>query len=515
MIDKLRVWIREAAEAAAERKAAKKPDPPHVTVAEWQVSAARFASNVAMCVLVYFLWLYTLQIAGDRAADLHLTHAGGWVGDLRFWFPFIVGFGIMSFGIPYVAKISIPTFMALNWREHLWPKAWALGIALSVSLVIMAGTFTIQGDAILERDRASAVAVQQVEQSREGLQAQITAAEQRLRDMRNNSNAYMAQAASVGADGWQSYIDQARRTNDARLPMIERAMGAARAADAKQAELDGLRVRLAQSAGTASVERHVTTTAATTWIGSLLDWVESVRAILLSLVMDVCCLMMPWIARHLELARNRQLGADVSGWADDAHRIPDMRAEDPITPQPMKPPREVVRDALTGEELVFRKSTWAKKPPKKGKPVRIEPDVMAMADEKGAVDGGDRAARSGDQSAENEHGAERESRPAENEAEEPTQAEAAEATPSDRPADKAEQEAHVGDEPDQPIPPMSDDDVLMLYENDMLAPPAMDEPAVQASEGDDEPSSDEGEGEDHVSLPDGEGVMVRELELSK
>lgn len=417
IIDQMRVLLREHKEEAEARKAAIKPDPPHVTVAAWQIDAAKFASNVAMCVLVYMLWLYTLQIAGDRAGEMHLTHAGTWTGDLQFWFPYLVGFALISFGVPYVAKISIPTFMALTWREAPWPKGWALGIAMSVSLVIIAGTFTIQGDAILERDRDSAVAVAGIEQNRAGLQARIDGITADLNTMMNNSNAYLAQAASVGAAEWENtYIANARASNDPQLGRIERALGAARSADTLRAERDTLRQQLAAAPVAETAQRRVEgASTATSFIGSMLDWVEGIRAILLSLVMDVVCLMMPWIARHLELTRNRQLGmGDNSGWADDAHRIEDHTADDPLPVQPMKGPREVVRDAETGEELIkiTPKAHWRKK---KGKPQRIEADVMAMADETGAPDGGARAgsvAESVAQDASNEdeaHGADQRS----------------------------------------------------------------------------------------------------------
>lgn len=367
IIDQMRVLLREQRERAEDRKAAIKPDPPHVTVAAWQIDAAKFASNVAMCVLVYMLWLYTLQIAGDRAGEMHLTRAGTWTGDLQFWFPYLVGFALISFGVPYVAKISIPTFMALTWREAPWPKGWALAIAMSVSLVIIAGTFTIQGDAILERDRDSAVAVAGIEQNRAGLQARIDGITADLNTMMNNSNAYLAQAASVGAAEWENtYIANARASRDPQTGRIERALGAARSADTLRAERDTLRQQLAAAPVAETAQRRVEgASTATSFIGSMLDWVEGIRAILLSLVMDVVCLMMPWIARHLELTRNRQLGAQVMPWADDAHSIPDLREAEPVIVRSKEEDAKMqapMVDGETGRPMVHRKATWAKKP---------------------------------------------------------------------------------------------------------------------------------------------------------
>lgn len=374
-----------------------KPDPAHVTVPAWLVRAAKFASWVATLSLMYFLWLYTLDIAKDRAASLHLTQVGTWSGNVNFWFPYIIGFAIVAFGIPYVAKIAIPTFMSLDWRQNFWPKCWALVIALSVSLVVIAGTFSVQGDTLMERDRESAVAVEAVQQGRAATEARIAAITAELSEMMNNRNAYLAQAASVGAAEWErSYIAQARATNDARLPMIERALGAARAADNLRAERQRLQGELAAAPTIASVQGEVVTER-TSWIADTLGWLEGVRAILLSLVMDVVALMMPWIALRLEQARNRQMGGvETSGWAPEGLRIEDLRDQPNVTPQPMDPPRETVHDADTGEELVrvqpkMREYFRRKGKPKKGQPQRVELTPDLAPDERGAkVDGGQR-----------------------------------------------------------------------------------------------------------------------------
>lgn len=390
ILDQMRVLLREHKEEAEARKAAIKPDPPHVTVPASLVRATNLASWMAYFALVYFLLLYTFDIARDRSASLHVTHFGTWVGDIQIYAPYIIGFLVVAVGIPYVAKIAIPTFTRLSWREAATEKAWALFIAVAVSFVVIAGTFTVQGDTILERDRESVVAVEQTQQAASVLQAQITSKEAELRSMMENRNAYLAQAASVGAVEWQrSYIDQTSRS-DPQRDRIVRALGAARSADNVRAELATLRERAATQTTTAAVASRVTT-ASNGWIASTLGWLEGARAMLLSFVMDIVCLIMPLIALRLELKRNQQLGmGDSSGWADDAHRIEDHTADDPLPVQPMKGPREVVRDAETGEELIkiTPKAHWRKK---KGKPQRIEADVMAMADETGVPDGGARA----------------------------------------------------------------------------------------------------------------------------
>ena len=390
---KMGVFLRERKERAQEKRARKPQDPPNVTTPLWLVQACKFAAWVATISLMYFLWLYTLDIARDRAASLHITHAGTWIGDLQFWFPHIVGFAIVAFGIPYVAKIAIPTFVSLSWHQDATAKVWSLFIAVAVSLVVIAGTFTVQGHNIMERDRDAAVAVEQVAQGRASIEAEIAAIDADLETAMNNRNAYLAQAASVGAIGgaaeWErSYVAQARETNDPRLPMLERATGAARAAEAAVARRNALRQQLAQSTTTASVQREVVTER-TGWIAQTLGWLEGVRAILLSFVMDIVALIMPLIALRLEQARNRQMGVESSGWAPEGLRIEDLREQEAVKPQPMERQREVVTDAETGEELVrVRESKprdyWRRV--KKGKPTRVNIDPDIPPDETGFTD---------------------------------------------------------------------------------------------------------------------------------
>lgn len=306
------MW-RERKERAEEQRAS---EPAGVTVPAWLVRAAKFASWVATISLMYFLWLYTLDIARDRSADMHITRAGTWTGEIQFWFPYVFGFAIVAFGIPYVAKIAIPTFMSLSWRGNFWPKLWALIIALSVSLVVIAGTFAVQGDQLMERDREAAVAVEGVQQERAAIEAQIAGITDDLRSSTEGSST-QAQAARVGMlagsveaarEQWtNSYVLPAERARDPNTERIRRATGSAEAAAAAVARREALRQQLATTTTVAAVQSEVVTER-TGWIADTLGWLEGVRAILLSLVMDVVALMMPWIALRLEQARNRQLG---------------------------------------------------------------------------------------------------------------------------------------------------------------------------------------------------------------
>lgn len=337
------------------------------------VRSAKAASWIAFFCLAYFTWMYSVDIARDRAAPLHLTHAGLWVasGDgLEFWFPLIVGFAVISIGIPYVAKIAIPTFMSLSWHDNAWPKGWSLFIALAVSLVVFAASFTIQGDAILEKGRDAAVKVAEVEQGKAVLEAQISAKEAELKSMMENKNAYLAQAASVGAAEWQRSYINATEANDPQRDRIVRALGAARAADAIRSDLRGLRERAGSATTTAAVSERVETRAGVSWIGQAIDYIQGIRAILLSLVMDIVALLMPWIALRLGQARNRGVAMSY----DNTIAIEDHSAEAPLEVQPYERPKEQKSRVWDNDEQVWkykRDAHYAKIPLRKsGKKVK-------------------------------------------------------------------------------------------------------------------------------------------------
>ena len=338
---------------------AKEPDPPGVTIPESLVKSAKLASWLAFFSLVYFLWLYTLDIAKDRAAALEINNVGPFVGlGLQFWWPYIIGFGMVAVGIPYVAKIAIPVFMSLRWKGQFYPKLWSLFIAVAVSLVVVAGTFTVQGEAVMEKGRDSAVAVEKIGQDRAAIEAQLALAKQELTDMMNSRSGYLSQAASVGAAQWQAEYVAKLKPNDPNADRITRALGAAKAADAKRKEIKALTLALAAAPTIASVQQRVTSSG-TGWIASTIDWLEGARAMLLALVMDIVCLVMPWIALRLEQARKLQMDAAAPQVAtvDESHMIPHFT--DQVTPQPMDPPMEAYDE--NGERLVFRKGHFAKK----------------------------------------------------------------------------------------------------------------------------------------------------------
>lgn len=355
------------------QRAPEAPDPPGVTPA-WLVRSAKIAANVAMASLVYFLLLFSLDAAGDQATALHLTRAGGWTGDLAFWFPLVIGFLAISFGIPFLGKIIIPIFVSLNWRGQFWPKLWTLGLVLAASFVIVSGTISVQGKAIVEHGRDGAVAVAQIEQQNAGRAALLAAKRDELARMTSDAmTTNEARAARAGVAGWRVYVETARTQNAPQLPQIERAMGSAESADRLRAQIDTLIQQGAGATVTAAVAERVESPH-TAGMQGFLDWLVSVRAVLLAVVMDVVCLLMPWIALRLEQKRAVELAA--AGAAapafDAAHAIADMRSEAPIEAQPMEPTRIV--DGETGEEMIRVKGSKPHLRAKKQRGPKVSPD---------------------------------------------------------------------------------------------------------------------------------------------
>jgi hypothetical protein len=371
------------------------PDPPGVKTKEWQVKTAFTMSWAAFAVSAFFLGCYNLGIAGDRTSSLHLTHAGTWIGDLVFYVPLIVGFLMLSLGIPFLAKNAVTWFVALSWREAFWPKVWTLVLCVGVSAAIILSSFSVMGEAIIEKGRGAAVAVEVIQQGRSTLQAQIDGITGDLRDATNNPSRTMAQAASVGqlagseaaaeSEWVRSYVRPAETARAGNVELLRRATGAARAAGAAVARREALRQQLASSPTIASAEANPETSD-TQGIISLMGQVHTAFPIVISVLNDLACLFMGLIAYALQLKRERELATAGSvADFDEAHMIEDHSADAPIDAQPMQPAKEVVRDGITGEEYqkIKPKAYWRKK---KGKPQTVNIAEDNPGDETGVFD---------------------------------------------------------------------------------------------------------------------------------
>jgi hypothetical protein len=365
------------------------PDPPGVSIPHYIPEQLKALSWLATAGVFYMLWLFSLGAAKDAAGALHITHAATWTGNVLFYFPVIVAFIMISMVVAWTGKVAVPAFVSLRWAgDELWPKGWMLLIMVAVSSVIIAGSITVQTETRFEGNREQAVAGEQVQRGRAGIEAQKQSAQEELNQALSNQNAYLNQAANVGAAEWQrSYVTQARATNDPRLPQIERALGAARRADELRAQIRTLTVQIAEAPTDASVTRRVVSSEADATMGGFVDWLSAIRAIMLAVIQDIACLLLPWIAMRTEQARSRQMAAAGSAADfDEAHMIEDHSADAPIDAQPMERQQEAVFDAETGERLVKVKARehWRRVP--KGKKQKVDIANVPTGDETGVFD---------------------------------------------------------------------------------------------------------------------------------
>lgn len=394
---KARVWLRERKERAAERRALKrKPAVPHGAA---PLIWVWFLAFIAVATLIGSTWMLMVFIAGSVGhVDWGFDWRAGNDGEPSRWLWFaearihiLVGLGLLCF------CLGIAAFNAvwLHVRTHLHGlfRMVVTGLGAAVALFMVSGAIVVQQWGTLERERDEIAEVRATGVAAATARERLETARQQLADLRNHSNQYMAVAASVGADEFErSYLSEEalRGSDQARRDLLRRSLGAARRADALEAEIAGLEAQAAEAqvtAASAEVER-VELEGWMPWFSRLL---EDIRKPFIAVLGELLAMTMFGVA--LAAALSRRQTVEGSGWAPEDHRIEDLREEAEIPVQPMKPMREAMFDADTGAELIYRKATWAKKPKRKGKPtkVAVEPDIPP--DEQGVeADGGQRQA---------------------------------------------------------------------------------------------------------------------------
>lgn len=254
-------WNRERKERAAEKRAEREAiRPPNAAPLVWCV----LLTMVGVAALSGSTWMLLVFIAGsvghvDWAFAYAATERGvtqnqwHYEADIHL----LVGIGLALFCI----AIAIFNATWLEARKHLHGliKTIVTCIGVAVGLFMISGAIVVQQRGTDARARDEVVAAQTAQVGVAEAASRLEYARARLREMRANPNAYMAQAASVGAAEWEhTYIAQARATNDPRLPMIERALGAARAADTQEAEIARLTASQA-AAQTTTVQAQAVT----------------------------------------------------------------------------------------------------------------------------------------------------------------------------------------------------------------------------------------------------------------
>lgn len=276
--------------------------------AAWLCRAADFASWVLIVSLMYFLWLYTLEIAGDRAIPLRLGEAGIWTLNAAFYWPLLIGFTLSAIGLPLLTKIGIPIYCELNYKKpgQGWPKFWMLVLIVLTSFVLIAGNLHIINDARLEKNRAGAVKTEQADMARGALEANLASINQDLADITNPAlTTYQAQAAREGAESWAKRVAIAKAQKDYQADAIARAQAAAERGDALRAQRkEAIAALAAAPTKAAAVDRVVKDG---DWATGIADEVDKARSLLFSVVQDIAALLMGWIAYRLWQVRSQKI----------------------------------------------------------------------------------------------------------------------------------------------------------------------------------------------------------------
>lgn len=394
------VWLRERKERAEERKAhAAAMSSEHGHGRFFLLHVPAMATICAAVVEWYWALLFCIEATGSldwnyrTTSGTEIAAASVWNFAFETHWPIFLGLVCATIPIVMLSMVWLPVQFAMR-GSGMWRRGTVIAVGVLANLlVIVSGTVVMNGNR-QEQVRAAVVVEQTAEQGRAAIDARLSFAREELRIATTNTNPYLNQAANVGAAEWErSYVAQARATNDPRLPQLERAMGAARRADALRADIERLTVERATAAPEAASAANVEDT-----VGRELNtFAQIVEVWRPPFVAVICCLIgifgAWWVLALMQGLNPRDVLR--SGWADESHRIEDKRHEAATAAQPMEPAREVVTDAETGEELIKVKPReyWKRRGARKGQPTRVDIAPEIPPDETGvAQDGGNRIA---------------------------------------------------------------------------------------------------------------------------
>lgn len=398
----LREWKEKREEQKAQKQAAAAVHSEHGHGRFFLLTVPATATICAAIVEVYWAILFCIEATGRL--DWNFDLASAWNEPLAFAWnfafngnaPVLIGLLAATAPIVMISMVWLPVQFAM--RGH---GAWRRGSLIAAGLlcnaiVIISGTVVMNHNR-QEQVRGTLAIEQQAQQNVRGLEARRDQIQGRLDTLTETSNTTLqAQAARAGAVGWDEYISTARRQaqegtiTPSRLALIERARGSAVAAETYQTQIDELTAQIASAPTAAEVAPTVEDTVGQ-GMNAFSEQVKVYRPPLIAVACTIIGILGAWWTLAMLMHMNPR---DVlrSGWADEGHRIEDLREQEAIVPQPMKPAREVVTDSETGEELIriTPKPHWRKQ---KGKKQRVETNPDIPPDETGVPqDGGNRTA---------------------------------------------------------------------------------------------------------------------------
>lgn len=388
---KFGVWNRERKERAEDKKAAKaRSIPAGASPLLWCI----FITLVGVFALGGSTWMLAVFIAGsvghlDWVSDYVTTQEGVQRWEYTFeasvhWFN-AIGLWLLC------AAIGIFNAVWIEIRKHFFGvfQKWITGLGIATAVFMVSGGVVVQQRGTDARTRDEAAAVGTAQAGVAAIDAEIGALTQRWETLcAANLTTYQAQACRSGETAWRERIETARAQRDYQLPGIERALADAREGDRMQARLLELRTSRAQ-ASVQTVEAETTSVRAEGWMAPIVAFIEDLRKPVTSVLGELLAMSAFPMALAAWATRRRRRDVESSGWAPEELRIEDLRDEEAIVPQPMKPAREVVTDADTGEELVrVRESKprdyWRKV--KKGKRTKVDVTPQPEPDEAGFQD---------------------------------------------------------------------------------------------------------------------------------
>lgn len=391
------VWKRERREKAEAKRAlhnAAQSEHGHGRFFLLHVPAT--ATICAAIVEWYWALLFCIEATGhidwnyETSFGTEVTAASVWNFAFSAHWPVLLGLVAATIPIVMLSMVWLPVQFAMRGAGR-WRRGTVIFVGLLANILVIVSGTVVMNYSRQEQVREAAVIEQSAAQGRAAIDARLAFEQEQLRLALSNSNQYLNQAANVGAEEWErSYVAQARASNDPRLPMLERALGAARAADARRANIERLTVERATAAPEAASAANVEDTVGRE-LNTFAQFVEVWRPPFVALIATLIGVFGSfWVLALMQGLNPRDVLR--SGWAPESHRIEDKSDEDPIAPQPMKPAREVVTDADTGEELVKvkPKEYWRKR---KGKVQKLDIQPEIPPDETGVdYDGGERTA---------------------------------------------------------------------------------------------------------------------------
>lgn len=421
MLDKLkslRDGAGEAWRAHKERVAVKRMEKEaamlrdqHAHSRFWLLNVPAIATICAALTEWYWAVLFCLAATGTLAINWATSvgsaqaASGAWHFELSIQnVAVLLGLILATMPIVMLSMIWLPVQFAMRGAGRFRRGTLITVGLLANFLVIVSGTVVMNYNR-QDQVRAALVTEQRGDAGRTLLASNVQDLRDELATLMNHRSTYIATAASVGAVAFErDYVQQARRTNDARLPLLERALGAAHRADELRQQIGAARQTVAQANPQAATQARVQDNVGV-GLNTFAQYVEVYRPPFVAF----CCTLIGifgawWVLAMLERLNPRDVIR--SGWASEAERIEDMRDQPIMATQRMQPTQEQLRDADTKEIIVDKDGDIAtvvrehtrKKRGSDGKPIKVMVQPKAEPDETGTPpgldhgDGGDRSA---------------------------------------------------------------------------------------------------------------------------